>query len=279
MGDESFLEQAGDLMGLPPVEEPDEDTPPVDVPPEKQEEQPPIDDKPIETPVETPPPDEVPPDVDERDALIEQMRAQIAELSRGQSGEVWPQQPTPAETVPTEGGKPQVQPQQQQQATLDQLLTEVNYLTEEELDQVIDNPQLINKAISKARMEMAQTITNALPGVVSQMVEQQMLVMRAVQAFYDQNDDLRPYGDFVKFKMSAIERSNPNMTYQEIFNKTAEECRKGLGLKNPDAKERDKPSGTTKPAFTAGKKTSVQRPAERKNEIFDPNAADLMDLL
>lgn len=216
-------------------------------------------------------------DTDARDSLIEQLRAQVLELTKATTGEVWPAQPQPNAEVSTPGQTPTAT-QQPKSGALEDLLKEVSYLSEEEIDSIIDDPQLINKALNRARQDMLGVIQSSLPTVVSNLIEQQMLVQRVVQSFYETNEDLRPYADFVRYKMGQIETANPNLTYGDIFAKTAEECRKGLGLKNPDDKQRDKSPGE-KPAFTASKRTSTQRPVPKKDEIFDSNAKDLLDLI
>jgi hypothetical protein len=65
-------------------------------------------------------------------------------------------------------------------------------------------------------------------------------------------------------------------TYGEIFQKTADDCRKRLGLQ-PSAVTRQSNSNQ-RPAFAGTRKGTSTRPATGANQMFDPNAADLLGL-
>lgn len=148
-----------------------------------------------------------------------------------------------------------------------------DFLTADEVDRIIDEPQLLNVAFNRAIGVMQQNMQM----VIQQEVNRQVLVSRAVSDFYTQNPDLAPYGKFVQFVMGEIEQQNPNSPYSEIFQKTAEESRKRLGL-SVQAQEQSRDNrqstvGKQKPAF-AGSKKGSPRPAG-KQEFFDPNAADM----
>lgn len=152
------------------------------------------------------------------------------------------------------------------------------FLTDEEMDRIIDEPQLLNVAFNRAIGVMQQNMQS----VIQAEVNRQVIVSKAVSDFYTTNQDLAPYGKFVQFVMAEVEKSNPDKTYADIFEITASETRKRLGLTGSATKEvsrssRDsRPVAKQKPAF-AGSKHNSQRPAG-KQEWFDPNAADLFDL-
>ena len=152
------------------------------------------------------------------------------------------------------------------------------FLTDEEVDRIIDEPQLLNVAFNRAISVMQQNIQ----GVIQAEVSRQVMVSKAVSEFYTENQDLVPYGKFVQYVMSEIERENPNSTYAEIFQTTASEVRKRLGLQGSvqGSVSRDtrgqSPAAKQRPAF-AGTKRGTQRPAG-KQEWFDSNAADLFGL-
>lgn len=150
-----------------------------------------------------------------------------------------------------------------------------NFLTAEELDRVIDEPDVLNKAFGRAISVMEQNIQS----VIQAEVNRQILVSKAVSEFYTTNQDLAPYGKFVQFVMSEIEQQNQDKTYAEIFQMTAEKARERLGLGgNTRVDERQKSqTNAQRPAF-AGSKKSTARPAG-KQEFFDPNAADMMNSL
>jgi hypothetical protein len=144
------------------------------------------------------------------------------------------------------------------------------FLTAEELDRVIDEPQLINQAFNRALGSIEQSMQIAIQSEVNR----QVMVSKAVSDFYQTNEDLIPYSGFVQFVMSEIERGNPAKTYGEIFQDTAKEARKrlGLGVKT-QVRGQQGQAKTQKPAF-AGSKKGNSRPAAQQS-YFDPAAADM----
>jgi hypothetical protein len=144
------------------------------------------------------------------------------------------------------------------------------FLTAEELDRVIDEPQLINQAFNRALGSIEQSMQIAIQSEVNR----QVMVSKAVSDFYQTNEDLIPYSGFVQFVMGEIERGNPTKTYGEIFQDTAKEARKrlGLGVKT-QVRGQQGQAKTQKPAF-AGSKKGNSRPAAQQS-YFDPAAADM----
>jgi len=197
---------------------------------------------------------------DETQQTIEALRAQILALSE-QVG-VDPKVQTVQESVETEDKKEQ----KKVQAIVE------NYLTEDELDQLIDNPQLINVAIKRSQ----DAVIGSIGSIIQAEVNKQIMVNRAVTDFYQTNQDLLPYSKFVQFVMAEVEGKNRDKTYGEIFEQTASECRKRLGLAKTPVQSRQTNSTQQKPAF-AGSKRGNSRPAGQQ-EMFDKNAQDLLDL-
>ncbi len=206
--------------------------------------------------------DEEDSDVDPKDAAIEALRAQIIALTEATN--VDPKLQKVATEVETEEKKAE-------KVVKD--ITEA-FLTEEELDRLIDEPQLINVAIQRSQ----QAIVHSVGSIVQAEVQKQIMVSKAVSDFYTENNDLLPYSKFVQFVMGEVEKQNPSKTYGEIFTLTAQESRKRLGLAKVAAPQRNASAnnGQQKPAF-AGSKRGNSRPATSK-ELFDKNAQDILDL-
>lgn len=147
------------------------------------------------------------------------------------------------------------------------------FLSEDEIDRIIDEPQLLNTAFNRAISVMQQNIQ----GVIQAEVNRQVMVTRAVSDFYTSNQDLAPYSKFVQFVMAEVEQQNPQKTYAEIFDITAQESRKRLGMGSaPTVQRQQSRPDQQKPAF-AGTKKSTARPAP-KQDFFDQNAADMFNL-
>ena len=152
-----------------------------------------------------------------------------------------------------------------------------SYLTQEELDAVIDKPELINKAVHTGILRAVEGMVQIIPAVVQESVRYQQTVQRVVSEFYDKNSDLKPYSDFVGQMMKQKEIEMKDKTYGEIFNVVAEESRKRLGLKASPASRGVTPTDS-KPAFAGSKSSSGKRPAAGSAGIFDPNAADMLGI-
>jgi len=146
------------------------------------------------------------------------------------------------------------------------------FLSEDELDRIIDEPKLLNTAFERAVGVMQQNMNVAIRNEVNR----QVMVSKAVSDFYSTNQDLIPYAKFVKFVMSEVEQANPQKTYGEIFETTADEARKRLGLGQQVRQQGQVVQTNQKPAF-AGSKKSTARPAP-KQDFFDQNAADMFNL-
>lgn len=192
------------------------------------------------------------------------LREQIVKLTEQLQRD--PYQQTVQSTVTTETEKDGKATEQAIQA----------FLTEEEIDRIIDEPQLLNIGFNRVIAALQQNIQHAIQSEVNR----QVMVSRAVTDFYTANNDLAPYGKFVQYVMAEMESLHPQKTYEDIFKLTASESRKRLGLTQVEQGTRTQSgsqSGKQKPAF-AGTKQGTQRPAGQK-EFFDPNAADLMNLL
>jgi hypothetical protein len=150
----------------------------------------------------------------------------------------------------------------------------IKYLSDEEVDRLIDEPQLINVALQRAASSMQQSVAS----LVQAEVNKQIMVTRAVTDFYSANQDLQPYAKFVQFVLADVEKANPTKTYAEIFEETAKESRKRLGLATtaPVVRQSNNGADQLKPAF-AGSKRNSGRPAP-KGEFFDKNAEELFNL-
>ena len=144
-----------------------------------------------------------------------------------------------------------------------------DFLSAEELDRLIDEPALINTAFQRAQGSIIANVNQ----MVSAEVNRQILINRAVTDFYSSNADLLPYSKFVQFVMSEVESANQDKTYADIFETTAKECRKRLGLSTVTTVNRETNKGTQKPAF-AGSKKGNARPSG-KQEFFDDAARDM----
>ena len=226
----------------------------------------------------------------EEPSVEDMLRAQLQELTARLSQPV--QQVYPAatgavlqttETKPAEAASQTIAPVVTQEA-----FVPGTYLTDDELDRVIDDPRLIVEAIKRAQADVMKQMASQFGGYqstinqqVQQAVQQQIMVTKAITDFYDANQDLRKYAQFTQYVLAEVEQKSmgSNKTYADIFEETATETRKRLGLPNPSVQTIERGRVVEqKPAFAGSKKGGNARPAETK-EIFDKNAADILDML
>jgi hypothetical protein len=205
-------------------------------------------------------------EIDPQEVTIAALREQLLALTDALQSD--PLKQTVKEDIKgTESREKMVDSQDQSQQKTDILQ---QFLTEEELDRLIDEPALINLAFSRSQQAMMGSIGQ----LVQIEVNKQILVNKAITDFYTANSDLLPYAKFVQYTMQEVETKNRDKTYAEIFQMTAEESRKRLGLSTTTAQTRETNKGTQRPAF-AGSKKGNARPAGATS-IFDENARDML---
>jgi len=224
----------------------------------------------IETPV-----------IENEPSVEESLRAQLMELTARLNQPVSQVYPAQAVETPAQGAAPAQTPE---------VPTEFvpgTYLSEDELDQVIDNPKLIAVAIQRAQQDILKYMdaraqpkvdNSNLSQIVQQAVQQQIMVTKAITEFYDANQDLRPYAQFTQYVLAEVEGNalGTQKTYAEIFQETAELTRKRLGLAQPGVKTVERGRVVEqKPAFAGSKKGGNARPGEGK-QWFDENAANML---
>jgi len=218
--------------------------------------------------------------VDEKDSVIEQLRAELSRLSglvaRDGKAQVFP--PPKVEEKPEEK-KEEAKATKALPDIFKGLMDKKEVLTKEQLDKVIDNPELINEAIYQNKVELMEALMEALPLMINTTVNREIMVSKAVTSFYSQNEDLKPHNQYVQMVLKEMEQTHKDKPYNELFDLTAKESRKRLGLKEPVAMATTAQTTTgTKPAF-AGSKGGTATPISKdgKAGFFDNAAEELMD--
>lgn len=230
-----------------------------------------------ETLIETKPQTETTETEPTADEIIASLRQQILELSAPR--QVYPQENVttaekPAE-VPAKVSQEVSGPQGIEQIL--QVLGDNKFLSDEELDRIIDEPQLLNDALRRSQENMLKQLSSALPQMMREEARKQNMIQMAVQEFYTMNPDLAPFAKFVQYVFAEQEHANPNITYEELFNKSAEISRKRLGLKNPTAATAERAPGVKQNPGFAGTRSSARRPSTTGPKI-DPDMAEVLGI-
>ena len=221
------------------------------------------------------------PAIENEPSIEDSLRAQIMELTTKLNSPVNQVYPAQTAETPVQSAAPAQTPEAPTE------FVPGTYLSEDELDQVIDNPKLIAVAIQRAQQDILKYMdaraqpkvdSGNLNQIVQQAVQQQIMVTKAITEFYDANQDLRPYAQFTQYVLAEVEGKalGTGKTYAEIFQETAELTRKRLGLAQPGVKTVERGRVVEqKPAFAGSKKGGNARPGDNK-QWFDENAASML---
>ena len=158
----------------------------------------------------------------------------------------------------------------------DGMKKDISFLSQEQLDALIDKPALIIPALNEARRQSAQEVISIIPTIVSGMVESYMQSVRTASEFYEKNSDLAPYRDFTKVLFSQVQKQNQDKPIEEILTLTASEVRKRLNLVAPTAKTVPTKVASQKPNFPAGKTRSGKVSSDRGIDSTKKSQADYM---
>lgn len=105
------------------------------------------------------------------------------------------------------------------------------FVTDEEIESFQDDPSKINDFLNRVFQESLEEAMRRIPNVVTSKVSRNMTMRERAKEFYKENSDLQEYRDFVGHVANEVQSNNPEMDIQEVFNKTATEARKRLGIK------------------------------------------------
>jgi hypothetical protein len=251
----------------------------------------------VEAPAAPAPAEPVTPDVPKPETPVEkamrennELRALLNEMAGGRglpSGVVSP----PAVVAPDVSSPPAavaVPSTSQEQGDIIKLFNEsmkkdTEFLTKEELDNIVDNPALILKALNDARRKTAEEVVTIVPGLLQGIVKQQIDAYRTAEDFYEVNKDLNPYREFVSHIYTKMRYSLKDKTSEEVLTATATEARKHLRLAAPapaaPAVPRTPKLGARQPSFAKSKGTPRQ-PAAKGSPGAEKTQSDYMiDLL
>ena len=138
--------------------------------------------------------------------------------------------------------------------------TDKEFFTKEEIDQLIDNPALIQIALNKVRRDAIESVLGTLPQIAGNIVQQQFDAYRASQDFYEANEDLSPYREFVKTTYMTVQAQNKELPLEKILAETAAQARKSLRLPTPVKNVVRQP--VAQPKFAGRKAAGSRAPAD-----------------
>ena len=159
-----------------------------------------------------------PPEVDEKDKIIEDLRAKLADKDKPREPEKEPE-PEPVK------------------------FEDQDFVGEEEFDDLINSKdglnKLLNKVHQKAVIDTSERLTRNLPESIRDTVVLIDNLRKSSEKFYEDNSDLKPFKKVVGTVFEELVTENPDMTHDEVYTKVAEETRKRLDLSKPTNKPKE----------------------------------------
>lgn len=137
-------------------------------------------------------------------------------------------------------------------------------VTPEEFEEMQTDPKKFNEVLARvykaAESNARQKMMQDVPQLVQKTASRQATYQTAVQNFYDENPDLKPFKKFVSVTMNEVAAENPDMNLEEMLQETAKRARKNLALadnardKEKERREQEDGGPSDKPAFAGGSK-------------------------
>lgn len=209
-------------------------------------------------PEQEPEPDEL----EELRARNEALMQRVEELSSKVVGGIYkaPEEGTGGEEPPEQ--QPQQPPQQPTQPA-----EPPNFLEGYEVEDLLEDPKKLNDVLLRAvnygqqqAVYQAQTQTlRTIPEMVLGYITRHTAMNRMVDEFYQENPDLSNVKQTVAAVANDIHSKNPDWAVDKVFQETAEQTRKLLGLKKAAQEKVTKPQ-TKKPAFAKSKGARREEP-------------------
>ena len=205
------------------------------------------------------------PEKDERDEIIEQLRAQIIELSSNKE----PEQQAGEEKA--EGKKSELVPGE-------------FFENDEEYDKVFDKKEAMNKVLTRVYQSAVEGVLRTIPQVINNLVQTQIDVYTKTSDFYKKNEDLQKMKQFVGVVANDLAGKHPDWSLEKLFDELGGdgkdnigEVRKRLGIKVSQEKKEVTNDRKRKPPFPS--RGSGARPTEEKQPNLTPLEKEIGSLI
>lgn len=140
-------------------------------------------------------------------------------------------------------------------------LEDIDFVGEvDDEDEIVITKEGLNKHLNSVRTKTMQEMMVILPGMAATLVAQRTNMDKAVEKFYEDNEDFVPHKDYVGLVAQQVQSKNPGLTYETMFKLVAKTVRKNLNLKKKVEKVRSKEEDNKKKS----KRTDKSNPALNK---------------
>lgn len=256
-------EQIAEMLANPPSEEEGEEQPKGE---QEEETQEPEGQEQEEQEEETEDNQEA--EEESQEETIERLRNQLEKVSGGKKvaskSESEKEQDNEQEDRPKDPRGAREQPSKQEIQEEAEELDIEQIVSPEEFEEIQTDPKKFNQVLAKvykaAEANARQKVMQDVPQLVQKTASRQATYQTAVQNFYDDNPDLKPFKKFVSVTMNEVAAENPDMNLEDMLQETAKRARKNLALassareQEEERREQEDQGPSDKPAFAEGSK-------------------------
>jgi len=153
----------------------------------------------------------------------------------------------------------------------------VDFVDESGFNEALTDPAKFNALLNRVKETGRQTALRDLPSMVNSQVQAQVQLTNEANAFWAQNDDLRPFHGLVVSEFTRLAGNNNDKTHAQLFELAEKSVRGQIGLAKKEQKK--VVSKNRKPAANpskgggrnrvpqAPKKTGMQAEIDRMNRF------------
>lgn len=131
----------------------------------------------------------------------------------------------------------------------------------------------LNKFGDAIRQQAREDALRDVPDVVSKTTQRQQTLLEKKNQFFNDNPELKEHANYVGYTATRLYSQNPELSVDELFNKTAEQVRKDLALNKQAVEAEDSRMKKTaeqrkKPAFASAKTGGTRsQGGDNRNEM------------
>jgi hypothetical protein len=150
----------------------------------------------------------------------------------------------------------------------------IPFVNDEVYEKAISDPSELNRLMNTVYDNAISYMTQSIPQLVGQMVNQQTQMTGMVEEFYKENEDLVPMKNYVGFVANELASKHPDWAYDKLFGEVATEVRKRVSISKKASSVENKAKGK-RPAFA--KKPSGRSNVGVKLGELEQDIVDLMN--
>lgn len=155
---------------------------------------------------------------------------------------------------------------------------DIDYITQDNLNDIAENPMLLNGVMNQVRRQTAENILTIVPHLIGKAIQEHTVRQEQHNAFYTQHKELAPYKAYVSALAQQVQEKMKDKTPAEILEVVAKSAKANLKLSVKSAVPAEGKKEGGKPALR--KANSGGRGAQKSTApAVDSMAAQINELL